>query len=213
MTRFKVVMHALVRGIFDGGTLTDKASKDHFWWRYLMNGKSAFGLKVTLVALMAIYPSLGTLGTAKAAPAAGAVQTVSVKTGTLKGVLIDQATNKPIANLKLTVFDKSGKQVFSTVTDKNGKYELPGLKPGQYRLTVGDGVELKLNVGDMGTTTNLRVVMPKQGHGLAPGLVKGAAVGGAKWTFVAIAGLTAAILVPSGFAVAAAVDSDDDAHN
>ena len=179
-----------------------------------MNRESAFGLKVVLIVLMAIYPNLGMISTAKAAaPAAGAIQTVSVKTGALKGVLIDRVTNKPIANLKLTVFDKTGKKLFSTVTDKNGKYQLSKLKAGQYRLTIGDGVELKLDVADKDITTNLRVVMPKQGLALTPGMVKGTAAAGTKWTFFAIAGLTAAVLVPSGFAIAGAIDDDDDGHD
>lgn len=168
-------------------------------------------LKVALVAVMVLYPNFGVFSTAKAAPAAGSTQSVFAKTGTLKGVLVDQATGKPIAGQTLTVLDAQGKKVVSAITDKNGKFELPNLKPGQYRLAIGD-VELKLIVADTGTATNLKIVMPKSGAKLAPGMVE-AAAGASNWTYIALAGLTAAILVPTGFAIAAANDGGDDGHD
>ena len=178
-----------------------------------MNKMLAISLKVALVGLMALYPNLGATGTAKAAPAAGTAPSVFAKTGTLKGVLVDQTSGKPIANRSLTVLDANGKTVASAVTDKNGKFSLPDLQPGEYRLVLGDGMELKLTVADNGTTNNLKIVVPSNGESLVPGLIEGPAAGAANWTYIALAGLTAAILVPSGFAIAAAGGGGDDGHN
>ena len=168
-------------------------------------------LKLALVAIMAIYPNMGQLSTASAAADTGAIQSVFAKTGTLDG-FVTGSSGKPLANTTLTVVDSNGKKVASAVTDKAGKFSLPNLKPGQYRLMIGKDVQLKLNVADKGTTTNLKVVMPKSGGKLAPGMVKGAA-GASNWTYIALAGLTAAILVPTGFAVAAANGNSDDGHD
>ena len=178
-----------------------------------MNKILAMALKAALVGLMALYPNLGAMGTAKAAPAAGTAPSVFAKTGTLKGILVDQTSGKPIANKTLTVLDANGKTVASAVTDKDGKFSLPDLQPGEYRLVMGDGLELKLTVADNGTTNNLKIVVPSNSEGLAPGLIEGPAIGAANWTYIALAGVTAAILVPSGFAIAAAGNGGDDGHD
>ena len=178
-----------------------------------MNKMLAISLKVALVGLMVLYPNLGAMGTAKAAPAAGTAPSVFAKTGTLNGILVDQNSGKPIANNTLTVVDANGKTVASAVTDKDGKFSLPDLQPGEYRLVLGDEMELKLTVADNGTTNNLKIVVPSNGQGLAPGLIEGPATGAANWTYIALAGLTAAILVPTGFAVAASGNGGDDGHD
>ena len=171
-------------------------------------------LKLALVAIMAVYPNMGQLSTASAAADTGAIQSVFAKTGTLDGLVIGSA-GKPLANTTVTVVDSTGKKVTSAVTDKAGKFSLPNLKPGQYRLMIGKDVQLKLNVADKGTTTNLKIVMPTDGKALLPGLTQGAAgtAGGLGWTFVAIAGLTAAVLVPVGYGAGWIGGSSDDSHN
>jgi len=170
------------------------------------------GLKLTLVALMAVYPGLGTLRTAGADVKTPAVQSVFAKTGTLDGVVTGN-DGQPVSGAKLQVLDSTGKNVASAVTDKAGKFSLPNLKPGQYRLLIGEDVELKLTVADNGLTTNLKVVMPTDAKGgLLPGLTEGAA-GGLNWTFIAIAGLTAAVLVPVGYAVGFSGGDSDDSHD
>ena len=173
-----------------------------------------FGLKLAMVAIMAVYPNLGQLSTASAAAEAGAIQSVFAKTGTLDG-FVTGSSGKPLAKTALTVVDSAGKKVASAVTDKAGKFSLPNLKPGQYRLMIGKDVQLKLNVADKGTTSNLKIVMPTDGKALLPGLTEGAAgtAGGLGWTFVAIAGLTAAILVPVGYGAGWISGGSDDSHD
>ena len=173
-----------------------------------------FSLKLALVAIMAVYPNLGQLSTASAAADTGAIQSVFAKTGTLDG-FVTGSSGKPLAKTTLTVVDSTGKKVASAVTDKVGKFSLPNLKPGQYRLVIGKDIQLKLNVADKGTTSNLKIVMPTDGKALLPGLAEGStgAAGGLGWTFVAIAGLTAAVLVPVGYGAGWIGGDDDDSHD
>ena len=168
-------------------------------------------LKLALVVLMAVYPCLGTVSTANAAAKTPAIQSVFAKTGTLDG-LVTGSAGKPISGAKVQVLDFAGKEVASAVTDKAGKFTLPNLKPGQYRLLIGKDVELKLTVANNGLTTNLKVILPTDGKGLLPG-VFGAEGIGLNWTFIAIAGLTAAVLVPVGYTVAGSSGDDDDSHD
>ncbi|NIA06555.1 MAG: hypothetical protein GWP14_02780 [Actinobacteria bacterium] len=168
-------------------------------------------LKLALVALMAVYPGMGTVNTANAAAKTPAIQSVFAKTGTLDGVLTGSG-GKPVSGVKVWVLDSAGKKVGSAVTDKAGKFSLANLKPGQYRLLIGKDVELKLTVADNGVTTNLKVVLPTDGKGLLPGLTGGTA-GGLNWTFIALAGLTAAILVPVGYSAGWISGDDDDSHD
>jgi len=168
-------------------------------------------LKLVLVVLMAVYPCLGTVNTANAAAKIPATQSVFAKTGTLDG-LVTGSAGKPIAGAKVQVLDSAGKKIASAVTDKAGKFSLPNLKPGQYRLLIGEDVELKLTVSNNGLTTNLKVVLPTNAKGLLPG-VFGAEGIGLNWTFIAIAGLTAAVLVPVGYVVANSSSDDDDSHD
>ena len=168
-------------------------------------------LKLALVALMAVYPCMGTVNTANAAAKTPAIQSVFAKTGTLDGVVTGNA-GKLVSGVKLQVLDSAGKEVASAVTDKAGKFSLPNLEPGQYRLMIGKDVELKLTVANNGATTNLKVVLPNGGKGLLPGLTGGAG-GSLNWTFIAIAGLTAAILVPVGYSAGWISGDDDDSHD
>ena len=61
-----------------------------------MNKMLVISLKLALAAAMLLYPNFGICSTAKAAPAVAKTPSVFAKTGTLKGVLVDQATGKPI---------------------------------------------------------------------------------------------------------------------
>ena len=170
-------------------------------------------LKLALVALMAVYPCLGTVNTANATAKTPAIQSVFAKTGTLDGV-VTGSDGKPISGAKVKVLDSAGKEVASAVTDKAGKFSLPNLKPGQYRLLIGKDVELKLTVADNGVTTNLKVVLPTDAKGLLPGPTGGTGAGGGlSWTFIAIAGLTAAVLVPVGYSAGWISGDDDDSHD
>ena len=157
----------------------------------ITNKLARTSVKLALVVVMAIYPCLGTLRTAAAAPASGAMQSVFAKTGTLNGV-VTGSSGKPMAKIALSVVDSSGKKVATAITDKAGKFTLPNLKPGQYRLLVGKDVQLKLTVSGKGTTSNLKIVLPTDGKSLLPGLMQGPA-GGLNWTFIAIAGFPAAL--------------------
>ena len=177
----------------------------------LSSKMTKLSLKLALVAIMAIYPGMGTLSIAGAAAKAPAIQSVFAKTGTLDGVLTG-SDGKPISGQKVQVLDSTGKKIASAVTDKAGKFRLLNLKPGQYRLLMGKDVELKLNVANNGTTTNLKVVLPAGAKGLLPG-VFGAEGIGLNWTFIAIAGLTAAVLVPVGYTIGYSGGDDDDSHD
>ena len=170
-------------------------------------------LKLVLVGLMASYPHIAAGGTATAASAAGARQSIFAKTGTLKGVLLYQESGKPVSETALTVLDAQGKKVAEAVTDKQGKFSLPNLQPGNYRLMIGEGVELRLNVADKGTASDLRILLPADGEALGAGLIEGPAEGATRWTYIAIAGVVAAVLVPVGFAVGHSGGDDDDAHD
>lgn len=57
--------------------------------------------------------------------------------GSIKGKIIDTQLKVPIEYVNIVLYDKAtNDQITGTVTDKNGNFQLKGLKPGVYTMTV-----------------------------------------------------------------------------
>ena len=177
-----------------------------------MNNVSHNSLKVLLVVLMALYPHLGSAGRAEAAGAAGGTGGIFSMSGQFGGEVLD-SSGSPAADVPMRVLDSEGNELLSTLSDAEGKFELNGLEPGEYRLALGDDLELNLTVSEAATQSNFRIILPEEGMRPGAGLIGGAGEEGTNWSFIALTGLVLAITVPTGFAIAAAVGNDDDGHN
>src|SRR5690349_20312906 len=59
------------------------------------------------------------------------------KNGTIKGVAFDTISKQPIAGATVTVVEKKDSSLVSfTMTDNLGKFELAGIRNGEYRLMI-----------------------------------------------------------------------------
>ena len=59
------------------------------------------------------------------------------KNGTIKGTAIDTISKQPVAGATVTVVGKKDSSLVSfTMTDNSGKFELPGVHNGEYRLMI-----------------------------------------------------------------------------
>lgn len=57
--------------------------------------------------------------------------------GTLEGVVIDTATDRPVSFAEVSVYvEESGELAGETTTDQSGAYKVPNLPPGSYRVIV-----------------------------------------------------------------------------
>ena len=162
-------------------------------------------VKALLVAVRVLHPHLTVQGTAEAAVAGKAPQSVFTKSGDLQGTLLN-SNLEPTAGAEVNVVDANGKVVASAVTDKDGKFTLPDLEPGQYRLQIGEDVDLNLVVSDTSKVTNLRVVLP---DGATVGAAGAGAAGGLSFIQLGAIGL---VVVGGGIGIGYAVDSADDGH-
>jgi outer membrane cobalamin receptor len=89
-----------------------------------MNKKMIFTLIALTIASVQLFAN-----TSAPAPAARSI--------TLTGSVIDTMLNVPVEYANVVLFDaKSNEQVTGTVTQKNGRFELPKLNPGVYALSV-----------------------------------------------------------------------------
>ncbi len=172
-----------------------------------MNYVSRNCLKMVLTAVLAVYPNLATWRTAQAAETPEAPSGVFAKPGTLEGTALTSDLD-PVVGVELKVIDADGNVLASAVTDENGKFSLPDLNSGQYRLLVGEDIELNLTVSETSMVTNLRMVLPE---GAKVGAAGVAAAGGGL-SFIQIGAIGLAV-VGGGFGVAYAVDDDDDGHD
>lgn len=78
-------------------------------------------------------------GSGAAEPKAVALDEVESKpgNGTLEGVVIDVATDRPISFADVDVFaEDSGELAGQTTSDQAGRYTVPDLPPGSYRVVV-----------------------------------------------------------------------------
>jgi hypothetical protein len=51
----------------------------------------------------------------------------------LLGRIVDATTGQPLIGVRVSV---SGPQRASSLTDRDGRYRIPGLRPGRYRVTL-----------------------------------------------------------------------------
>ena len=81
--------------------------------------------------------------------------------GKVVGTVIDADSKTPVKNASVKVYDHKGKKLlFSTTTDKKGKYSLKALKPGIYRLIVADRVMTEVTVMTDGEIVELDFRIP-----------------------------------------------------
>ena len=171
-----------------------------------MNSMTQTSLRILLVAVLAVCPNLA--ATRVAAAEAAGTPGVFAKVGELQGTVLDSNLN-PVSGTSMKVLDAEGNVVASAVTDETGAFSLPELEPGQYQLQIGEDVQLALNVSDLGTTSQLRVVLPDDAL-IGAAAAEGAADGG--WSYLAI-GTVGLAVIGGGIGIGYAVDSDDDGHD
>jgi len=81
--------------------------------------------------------------------------------GTVTGSVIDAEGKKAVAGVPVEVYDEKGeKLIFSTVTDKDGKYTLEELVPGNYRLIVAGKIMTEVTVMTDGEIVTLDFKVP-----------------------------------------------------
>ena len=81
--------------------------------------------------------------------------------GKVVGTIIDADSKTPVKGASVKAYDHKGKKLlFSTTTDKNGKYSLKALKPGIYRLIVADRVMTEVTVMTDGEIVELDFRIP-----------------------------------------------------
>lgn len=56
------------------------------------------------------------------------------KAQSLNGIIVDRNSHSPIAYATVNLFDATGKSVYGTITDEEGKFLLKEIKEGSYRL-------------------------------------------------------------------------------
>src|SRR5438067_1725086 len=113
--------------------------------RLLMAPAAACALLLPALVRSQAAPRPGTLGVPRPAPRPPAPTPGSAPTGiapmrgdtarpmALFGVVYDSLTDKPLANATVQVVSEADKsQSFATQTDAEGRYRIPGLRPGRY---------------------------------------------------------------------------------
>jgi hypothetical protein len=92
------------------------------------------------LALLALFAACGpATATDTATPAAPSLDQVesSAGNGTLEGVVIDVATDRPVSFADVSVYvEDTGELAGETTSDQAGRYKVPNLPPGSYRVIV-----------------------------------------------------------------------------
>ncbi len=132
---------------------------------------------------------------------------VSVKPGTLKGTILDPATNKPWSRVSVELVDpQTGKVLKKTRADKKGRYDLGKLDPGRYVVRINGRIELPLDVAPSASVSALDIAVPKA--------LMGKVVGAMAWTTIGLigTGVATAVAVPVALSSSGDGDSDDPAE-
>ena len=147
---------------------------------------------LTLLKLVALVALVSPTGRSAPTPAAG----TAIKSASVSGAVRDQHGDA-VAGAKVQAVNLASGRTVRATTDQSGRYELDGLQPGDYHLTVASG-----GFATAARDLDLREAAPSvEDFTLAPGLLEDsltvtAAKGGAR----------AAADVPQAVTVAAAAD-------
>lgn len=132
-----------------------------------------------------------------------------LREGEITGTVTRSDGKTPLPNTSITVIDlKNGEIVATVKTDKDGRYALPALKPGKYRLVVAHRMVVQIEVvkKNESSFSTLNILVPDALLGRLAGkdlAVKGQQV---RWyttktavvSFILLLGGTAAALVGGG---------------
>ena len=90
-------------------------------------------------------------------------QPPKLREGKITGTVTRTDGKTPLPNTSITAIDtKNGKTVATVKTDKNGRYSLPELKPGKYRLVVAHRMMVQIEVvaKDDSSLSVLNILVP-----------------------------------------------------
>ncbi len=136
-----------------------------------------------------------------------------VETSHIHGRVFAPDFRTPVPNLAVEAYTKvSAEPVAKAVSDEKGRFELPGLRHGEYMLVLRDASGTALAAApvatEAGRPAELTLALPAVRPGEQP--VAPAATGGGSWLSTPIGATVALVLTATLVAVAADELTDDD---
>ena len=125
-----------------------------------MRREMTWTLRVVL-ALSVVFWSVPATFAAGTKPVKARTRATALFAGKVTGTIIDADGKTPARGVAVKVYDAKGKKLLvNTVSDRNGKYTLAKLTPGNYRLVVADRVMTDVTVMTDGEIVELDFRVP-----------------------------------------------------